>query len=101
MSYSISVRGRAERDIEEKVEWYRARAPEQMLRFLDEIDAVKDLIRDSPGLYPAPYRSIHRSPLPSFPHFHWYSVDHTARHIRVLAVSHHREDPDRIRRSLR
>ena len=101
MTYSISVRGRAERDIEEKVEWYRTRAPEQVLRFLGEIDAVKVLIRDSPGLYPAPYRSTHRAPLSTFPHFLWYRVDHNARHIRVLAVSHHRQDPDRIRRRLR
>lgn len=101
MTFIIEVRPDAERDVEAAIGWYQERAPDQVVRLIDEIARIRRLIRDSPNLYPDVYRSKRRAPLQTFPYFLWYSVDDAARCIELLALTHQSEDPDKVKPRLR
>lgn len=100
MSYRIRVRPAAEQDIVTALGWYDAHAPGQGGRLLDEVSVVTARIADTPKLYRTVYGEVRRAPLRVFPYFVWFVVDDETTTVHVLAVTHHRRDPEAVRSRL-
>ena len=62
------------------------------------LGAVLDAIAESPLVRRAAYRNVRRPVLPRFPYQIWLVVDENSRAIHVLACTHARRDPQRLRR---
>jgi plasmid stabilization system protein ParE len=100
VTYSLRVRPAAERDVDEAVQWYGARAPQQVDRLIRELATRLSEIQVAPRMYPVAYRSVRRAPLRVFPYFVWFVVDADSEHIEVLAVTHQRRDPAGVQAKL-
>jgi plasmid stabilization system protein ParE len=82
----------AEADYRESVSFYSENNREIARLFARELRAVVDLLRERP-LIGAPYtEGTRRKLFPRFPHAVIYDVQ--PEQVTILAVSHHRRDPE-------
>lgn len=100
MTHRVVVRPAAEQDITDAADWYATQAPEQLDRFIDEIDAVVGRIAESPRLFRTVHQNVRRAALRVFPYLVWFILDDEADVVRVLAVTHFRRDPAFVRSRL-
>lgn len=96
MTFAVSLSFNAQRDFHRAQAYYDAEAPEQTDRFIDEFFTTTRLIQDFPHSAPAVRGSARRASLRVFPYQVWYRVRSEADVIEVIAVLHHRQDPERI-----
>ena len=97
MNHRVRVRPAAEQDIWTAVGWYDVNAPGHSDRLLDEVSAAMARLAKTPTLYRTVHGSVRRAPLRLFPYFLWYVVDEASNTVQVLAMTHHRRDPDVVR----
>lgn len=57
-------------------------------------------IATAPNMYRTVHRAVRRAPLRLFPYFLWYMIDEASNTVHVLAMTHHRRDPDMVRARL-
>ncbi|MCP5059280.1 MAG: type II toxin-antitoxin system RelE/ParE family toxin [bacterium] len=90
----LSLRQRAELDIDEVYAWYESRRSGLGEAFLRSVDASFARIGREPEIYPVQHDPVRRAPLHRFP----YSVFYVVRsdHVDVLAVYHSRRRPRRF-----
>ena len=90
----LSLRQRAERDLDEAHAWYEARSLGLGESFLRSADACFDRIQRDPELYAIQHGRVRRARLRRFP----YAVSYVIRddRIDVLAVYHARRRPRRF-----
>lgn len=98
MSHTVQVRPTAEQDIWTAVGWYDAHG--QGERLLDEVATAMARIAENPELYRTVHGPVRRAPLRVFPYFLWYVIDEASTAVQVLAMTHHRRDPDAVRPQL-
>lgn len=96
MTYSVLVRSSAERDIEHALDWYAEHAPEQVDRFVDELAAVVERIKDYPRSFRPLRREARRAPLRVFPYLLWYRCLDEVEIIEILALVHGRQDTGQL-----
>ena len=99
MSYSIYVRGAAERDVAEAQLWYEQQQMGLAGEFNVEFSAALERIAETPFIYPQRYRGIRRAVLRRFPFLVWYRVEDTR--ITVLACTHGKANPIKLPSRLR
>jgi len=80
------------------VGWYDAHG--QGERLLDEVSTAMARIADTPELYRTVHGSVRRAPLRVFPYFLWFVIDEPSATVQILALTHHRRDPDTVRSRL-
>lgn len=88
---AYEITDEAERDYRESVTFYAEDNREVARLFAREFRAVVDLLRERPLIGPPYIEGTRRKLFPRFPHAVIYDV--TAEQITVIAVSHHRRDP--------
>ena len=90
----LSLRQRAEYDLDEAYAWYESRSPGLGESFLRATDACLDRIRRDPDLYAIQHDRARRARLHRFPYSVFYLIRDDA--IDVLAVYHSRRRPRRF-----
>ena len=91
-SYSVEVAAVAESDIQDAVLWYRERNPLMADAFRAEaFDAIERVVK-SPLGKAADDKGNRRRVLHRFPYSVVYDLDGST--VRILAVTHHRRQPD-------
>lgn len=68
MSYKVQVRGAAELDVAEAMEWYRSKVPGLEAAFLDDFAEVVRRLSETPLIYQVQYHESRRAQLRHFPH---------------------------------
>lgn len=96
MTFAVSLSVNARRDFDRAQAYYEAEAPEQIDRFIDEFFTTTRLVQDFPHSAPAVRGSARRASLRVFPYQVWYRIRADADVIEVIAVLHHRQNPERI-----
>jgi plasmid stabilization system protein ParE len=95
---SILIDQRAEKDIDEAVQWYSQDRLELALEFLDAVDIVFKRMSQFPQSYPEVDRGIRIALTKKFPFCVYYAVDDEF--VTVFAVLHIRRSPDTWRQRL-
>ena len=90
----LSLRRRAERDLDEAYAWYEPRSPGLGESFLRAADACFARIQRDPELYAVQHDRVRRARLHRFPYSVFYVI--RADWIDVLAVYHARRRPRRF-----
>ena len=80
--------------------WYDVNAPGHSDRLLDAVSAAMARHATAPDTYRTVHDTVRRAPLRLFPYFLWYIVDEDSKTVQVLAMTHHRRDPDMVRARL-
>ena len=91
MTLGFVVRPEAEGDILRAFRWYEDRETGLGRQFLEEVEAEFERIRERPLEASLVYRGTRRVLVRRFPDSVFYAVNEVR--IRVLAVSHHAQDP--------
>lgn len=99
LTFAVLLRRAAELDIQEAQDWYEAQQAGLSEDFGREIDAVMVRLAATPLIYPVVYREVRRAVLHRFPFLVWY--DTVGSVVRVLACTHGRADPRKIKAKLR
>lgn len=98
----IKFNSEAKREYSEAYQWYEAQNPGLGEKFLREISASFEVIRQHPLLYPVALKGVRKMPVKRFPYRILYSIEDDK--IRVWAVFHTSRDPriwqKRIRRGI-
>jgi toxin ParE1/3/4 len=87
----LRLHPQAEADINDGLSFYLTRSHVASGRFLDELDAALDLIREAPDRWPAHRLGTRRYVVSSFPYCVIYRV--TTTEIHVYAVAHAKRRP--------
>jgi plasmid stabilization system protein ParE len=97
MTFKLSIRDLAARDLQEAYDQYEEKQPGLGDRFHDEVARVLARIKENPRLYPVSDVSRYRKAvLASFPFVIYYCV--IGAKIIVIAVHDGRRDPQRWKR---
>lgn len=99
MSFTVYVRRAAELDLAEAQMWYEEQQVGLAAKFHLELDRVFARLTETPLIYPAVYRNIRRAVLHRFPFLVWYHVEGSV--VTVLACTHGKAAPSKVRRRLR
>ena len=91
MAFRVQLGRKALRDIDEAVLWYKARSRRTARRFLEEYQAARDLILESPERWPLIDEDLRKLPLRTFPYSMIYSV--SGEIVLVYAVAHAKRAP--------
>ena len=93
MSFTVVIRGAAERDVTAAQDWYEKEAG-LGADFYTEFSATIDTLANTPFIYSEVYRGVRRAILHRFPYLVWYRVDeHT---VTVVACTHARTGPRKL-----
>jgi plasmid stabilization system protein ParE len=74
LSYKVEVRGAAELDVAEAMDWYRSKLPGLDAAFLDDFAEVLRRLSETPLIYQVQYRESRRAQLRHFPYLVWFRV---------------------------
>ena len=99
MSYNVQVRRAAELDIAEAQVWYESQHPRLGTELHSEITQTFAILAETPLIYPVLYRDVRRALIHRFPYLLWYRVH--GNDVTVLAVTHARQDPQKVTKRLR
>ena len=99
MSFTVYVRRAAELDVAEAQLWYEEQQAGLAVKFHQELSTVFDRLAETPLIYPVMHRNIRRAVLHRFPFLVWYRVEGSV--VTILACTHGRANPSKIKRRLR
>lgn len=96
MTSAVSLRTDAQRDFYRVLAHYEAEAPRETERFVNEFFAVAQRLSDFPYSSPELRRGARRANLRVFPYQLWYRVSDDAGLVEIIALLHHRQDPEQL-----
>lgn len=96
MTYDVRLTSTARQDRDRVLAWYDSEAPDQTERFIDEFYAASRRLEEFPHSGPVIRRGARRVSLHVFPYQLWYSVHDDASVVEIIAVLHHRQDPEQL-----
>jgi len=79
--------------------WYEQQQAGLAASFYGELSAALGRLAETPLLYPVVYRDVRRTVLHRFPFLVWYRVEGSV--VTVLACTHAKAKPSKIKRRLR
>ena len=98
MTLPVSLRGSAERDIEEIEDWYELQRVGLGAEFRATLDGLFSRLSEHPEAFPVLYRENRRAVLRGFPFNVWFRV--LPDRVLVLTVIHGRRRPRLVRERL-
>lgn len=99
MSFTVEVRGAAERDVAEAMDWYDGKVRGLGAAFLDDFDQVLRRLAETPLIYQIAHRGTRRAPLRHLPYLVWFRVRGSI--VTVRACIRASVDPVKVRRRIR
>lgn len=94
MSYTVFVRGAAERDVAQAQKWYEEQRAGLAAEFQAEFGAVLSRLETTPLIYPVMYRNVRRAVVHRFPFLVWFQVQGSM--VTVLACTHGKAHPGKV-----
>lgn len=91
MSYAVSVRRKAEKDISKALAWYEKQQAGLGSEFLIDFNDTVQLLETDPLIYQALYRDVRRALLHRFPYLVWYRVSGNS--VSIIACTDARQNP--------
>ncbi len=91
MTYQITVRPEAARELQDAFDWYEEKSEGLGLEFLRAVDACLASVKRNPSAFPVVHEQVHRAFLRKFPYTLFYIVKEDG--IVVLACFHAKRDP--------
>ena len=99
MTFTVRFRRTAELEIQEAQSWYEEQQAGLAEEFNREVGAVMARLAEAPLIYPVAHRAVRRAVVHRFPFLVWYQVLGSV--VLVLACTHGRADPHKVRSKLR
>lgn len=96
MTFRLVVEPSAQQDVDDALAYLAARAPEQVVRFVDDLEVTIAGITENPMLMPEVRPTVRVRGLTVFPYGVWYRVFPDLELAEVFAVLHHRRGPDAL-----
>jgi len=96
VTFSVLVRASARQDIEHAQAWYAEHAPEQVPRFVEQLAAAIQRVREHPHAHRFHREDARRATLRVFPYSLWFRAHDESQVVEVLALVHERQDPGRL-----
>ncbi|MDR1152972.1 MAG: type II toxin-antitoxin system RelE/ParE family toxin [Bifidobacteriaceae bacterium] len=96
MRYRVQVTPIARGHVTNAIIWYRAEAPEQVVRFVERFTEARNRIRAYQFLGRTGPNGLRDVALKVFPYELWYVIDGQV--VTVVAVTHFRQDADPVLR---
>jgi plasmid stabilization system protein ParE len=86
MRFTLSVRNKAERHIEDAFDWYFHKSPKAAEKFISQLDDSFTRITKTPLAFAVRYKNVHMLPLKNFPVCVHYVVNQKLSKVTVIAV---------------
>lgn len=96
MTFRLVVERSAQRDVDDAVAYLAARAPEQVVRFVDDLEMTFTGIAENPMLMPEVRPTVRVRGMTVFPYGVWYRVFPALELAEIFAVLHHRRGPEAL-----
>lgn len=96
MTFRVRLSLKAQRDRDLVLAWYDVEAPDQSELFIDEFYAMARRLEDYPHAGAVVRDGARRISLQVFPYQLWYRVHDQARVVEIIALLHHRRDPESL-----
>jgi plasmid stabilization system protein ParE len=91
--YKISYRPRAEKELEEALEWYENRSKDLGKRFLKEVQKKLKVIQKQPDYYAVRQDHFREAKVKDFPYHVIYRIDESLKVIVVSSIFHTKRNP--------
>jgi plasmid stabilization system protein ParE len=98
VSWQLFVLGPAEEDICQAVSYYESVAPEQVTRFLDNIQTVINDVERYPFASEPQPNGLRRRSVKGFPYSVWADLDEASQIVAIVGVVHQKRNPTVIAR---
>ena len=99
MTFTVRFRRTAELEIQEAQSWYEEQQAGLAEEFNGEVGAVMARLAEAPLIYPVVHREVRRAVVHRFPFLVWSQVLGSV--VLVLACTHGRADPRKVKAKLR
>jgi toxin ParE1/3/4 len=93
MSLPLRLSPTAEAEVQQAASWYAQVSRTIAVRFLEQLEAALESIRENPKRFPVVHRDIRRAQLGSYPYGVFFRLK--PKWIRVLGVMHLARNPKR------
>lgn len=90
----IFVSNEAEDDLDEAFIWYEMQKPGLGVDFILLVEDAFDFICKNPGIFTRESENISRHFITRFPYSIYFSTESEENRIRIIAVLHHRRNPE-------
>lgn len=92
MGYNIIVSPRAQKEIENAVEYYALYSVDAPLNFVTILKGTYDILEDNPFLR-IRYKNVRAIKIKKFPHLLYFVINETNNTIRILSCFHSKRNP--------
>jgi plasmid stabilization system protein ParE len=96
VTFRLVLERSAQLDVDDAVAYLAARAPEQVVHFVDDLEMTFAGIAENPMLMPEARPGVRVRGMTVFPYGVWYRVFPGLELAEVVAVLHHRRGPDAL-----
>ena len=93
MRWNLVVLPLAVLDIRQAASYYQSVAPQQVTRFLDNVQAIIDGFGEHPYASTPHPNGLRRRSVKVFPYSVWADLDENAKMVAIVGVVHHKRDP--------
>ena len=93
MTWNLVVLPLAVQDIREAASYYQSVAPQQVPRFLDNVQAVIDGFGEYPYASTPEPNGLRRRSVKVFPYSVWADLDEDTTTVAIVGVVHYKRDP--------
>lgn len=101
MAYQLLVNRKAEKDIEETIDWYEAQSIGLGIEFLLEFISITPTIAKQPSFFTLKNPPYRRALMKKFPYAIWFAINDNKNEVIVLAVWNVKRDPEKLKQRLK
>ena len=93
MGYSVIISSRAQKEIENAIDFYALNSADAPKNFISQLKEVYDLLAINP-FYRIRYKNVRAVALKKFPHYLYYIINAKEQIVRILSCFHGRRNPN-------
>src|SRR5690348_627002 len=94
MAYKIIVSPRAQKEIENAIDYYALYSTSAPLNFITVLKEAYNILETNPS-FSVRYKNIRALKIKNFPYSLYFIVDETQSTVRVLSCFHNKRNPDK------
>lgn len=94
MAYKIIVSPRAQREIENAIDYYTLNSANALANFIAALKEAYSILETMP-FFRVRYKNVRALQLKRFPHLLYFTINESQNTVRVLSCFHHKRDPNK------
>ncbi len=94
MAYRIAVSSRAQKEIENAIDYYSLHSADAPVNFINALLNAYSILETAP-FFRLRYKNVRALKLKKFPHSLFYIINKDQNTIRILSCFHNKRNPDR------